>query len=46
MMEKKEDKKAEKEGIIKGERMRKKKWRIIGIYMKRNIEEYLRIMEK
>jgi len=24
----------------------KKKWRIIGIYMKENIKEYLRIMEK
>jgi len=47
MVEKKEDRKADIKGIIEGEvRVGKEKWRIIGIYMKGNIEEYLRIMEK
>jgi len=41
IVEGKEERKIEKEGIIEGEvRVGKEKWRIIGIYVKENIDEY------
>jgi len=47
MVEKKKERKAEKEGIIEEEvRVGKKQWRIIRIYMNENIDKYLTIMKK
>jgi len=47
MAKEKEERKTEKEGIIEGVvKVGKEKWRIIGAYVKKNIDEYLTIMEK
>lgn len=43
----KEERKAEKEGLIEENvRIGNETWRIIGVYVKENIEEYLKTMEK
>lgn len=47
MMGKKEKIRTEKEGIIEGiVRMRWERWRIIGVYVKEGIEQYLRKLER
>ncbi|KAL6268027.1 hypothetical protein P5V15_001109 [Pogonomyrmex californicus] len=47
MMESKEERRADREGIIEGRvRVGREKWKIIEIYVKENIDEVLRIMEK